>query len=42
MGVGLREVQKFSRHADVRVLQQYDDNRADVGGHLARRLAEQY
>ncbi len=42
LGAGLRDVQKFSRHADVRVLQRYDDHRADVGGQLARRLAEQY
>ncbi len=38
----MRDVQKLSRHADVRLLQRYDDNRADVGGQLARRLAEQY
>jgi hypothetical protein len=33
-------VQKFSRHKDAPLLQRYDDNRQDLGGALARRLAE--
>jgi integrase/recombinase XerC len=36
----VRTVQKFSRHKDIRVLLRYDDNRADLGGSVARRLAE--
>jgi integrase/recombinase XerC len=36
----VREVQKFSRHASVQTVLRYDDNRADAGGGLARRLAE--
>lgn len=35
----LRAVQRFSRHRDVRVLTWYDDNRADLGGDVARRVA---
>lgn len=35
----LRAVQRFSRHRDVRVLTRYDDNRADLGGDVARRVA---
>ncbi len=35
----LRAVQRFSRHRDVRVLTHYDDNRADLGGDVARRVA---
>jgi integrase/recombinase XerC len=35
----LRAVQRFSRHRDVRVLTRYDDNRADLGGVVARRVA---
>ena len=37
----LRAVQRFSRHKDVRVLTVYDDNRADLGGDVARRVAAQ-
>lgn len=37
----LRAVQRFSRHRDVRVLTYYDDNRADLGGGVARRVAAQ-
>jgi hypothetical protein len=33
-------MQRFSRHKDVRLLQRYDDNRQDLGGAMARRLAE--
>jgi integrase/recombinase XerC len=39
-GGDLRSVQRFSRHKDVRLLQRYDDNRQDLGGAVARRLAE--
>jgi integrase/recombinase XerC len=39
-GGDIRSVQKFSRHKDVRLLQRYDDNRQDLGGVVARRLAE--
>ena len=35
----LRAVQRFSRHRDVRVLTRYDDNRQDLGGDVARRVA---
>jgi integrase/recombinase XerC len=38
-GGDIRSVQKFSRHQDVRLLQRYDDNRQDLGGAVARRLA---
>jgi integrase/recombinase XerC len=38
-GGDIRSVQKFSRHKDVRLLQRYDDNRQDLGGAVARRLA---
>ena len=39
-GGDLRSVQRFSRHKDVRLLQRYDDNRQDLGGAVARWLAE--
>lgn len=35
----IRAVQRFSRHRDVRVLLTYDDNRQDLGGDIARKLA---
>ncbi|MBK9169582.1 MAG: tyrosine-type recombinase/integrase [Bryobacterales bacterium] len=35
----LRAVQRFSRHKDVRILALYDDNRADLGGEVARLVA---
>lgn len=35
----VRRVQRFSRHRDVRVLWRYDDNRADLGGEVARLIA---
>jgi integrase/recombinase XerC len=35
----LRRVQRFSRHADVRTLQVYDDNRTDLGGEVAKLVA---
>jgi integrase/recombinase XerC len=39
-GGNVRAVQKFSRHRDVRVLQRYDDNRQDLAGGVAARVAE--
>lgn len=39
-GAGLRETQRFSRHADPRTLMQYDDNRADIAGEMARAVSE--
>ncbi len=38
-GGDIRAVQRFSRHRDVRVLTVYDDNREDLGGHVARLVA---
>jgi integrase/recombinase XerC len=35
----LRAVQRFSRHADVRTVGKYDDNRADLGGQVAQLVA---
>ena len=37
----LRVVQRFSRRKDVRVLTVCGDNRADLGGDVARRIAAQ-
>jgi integrase/recombinase XerC len=39
-GLDLRAVQRYSRHRDLRTLQLYDDNRQDLGGAVARRVAE--
>jgi integrase/recombinase XerC len=39
-GAGLREAQRFSRHADPRTLMRYDDNRSDIGGEMARRVSD--
>jgi integrase/recombinase XerC len=39
-GAGLRETQRFSRHADPRTLMRYDDNRADIAGEMANQLSE--
>lgn len=39
-GVGLREAQRYSRHADPRTLIRYDDNRTDIGGAVARTVSE--
>lgn len=39
-GGNVREVQKFSRHRDVRVLSIYDDSRVDIAGKVARLVAE--
>jgi hypothetical protein len=36
-GAGL--LQRFSRHRSLATLQKYDDNRADLGGDVARRVA---
>jgi len=35
-GGNVRAVQKFSRHADVRILAVYDDNRQDLAGDVAK------
>lgn len=39
-GAGLRETQRFSRHADPRTLMRYDDNRSDIAGEMARTVSE--
>lgn len=39
-GGDIRMVQRFSRHADVRTLQRYDDNRQDMAGTAARLLSD--
>lgn len=39
-GGDIRAVQRFSRHRDVRVLAVYDDNREDLGGRVARLVAD--
>lgn len=39
-GAGLREAQRFSRHADPRTLMRYDDNRTDIAGDMAKRLSD--
>jgi hypothetical protein len=36
----LHEKSRLSRHKDVRLLQRYDDNREDLRGAVARRLAQ--
>lgn len=38
-GGDVRAVQRFSRHKDVRVIERYDDNRTDMAGEVARRVA---
>lgn len=35
----IRAVQRYSRHRDMRILNVYDDNRADLGGDMARLVA---
>ena len=35
----IRAVQRYSRHRDMRILNVYDDNRADLGGDVARLVA---
>jgi integrase/recombinase XerC len=40
LGQDLRTVQRFSRHRSVQTVLKYDDNRQDLAGGLARRLAE--
>jgi len=39
-GGDVRRARAFSRHADLRTLTVYDDNRTDLGGELAHRLGE--
>jgi integrase/recombinase XerC len=34
-----RKVARFSRHADIRTIQHYDDNREDLGGQVAQMVA---
>jgi integrase/recombinase XerC len=36
----LRAVQRFSRHEDIRTLKIYDDNRQDLGGEVAKKVAK--
>jgi integrase/recombinase XerC len=39
-GGDVRKVQRFSRHRDLATLVIYDDNRTDMGGEVARRVAQ--
>jgi integrase/recombinase XerC len=39
-GGDVRAVQRFSRHRDLRILLHYDDNRRDLAGDVARRVAD--
>ncbi len=41
-GGDIRAVQCFSRHKDPRTLILYDDNRTDLGGEVARRVAASF
>lgn len=41
-GGNTRNAQKFSRHADPKTLNRYDDNRKDEAGSLARMIGEDY
>jgi integrase/recombinase XerC len=41
-GLDVREVQRFSRHRDVRTLMVYDDNRKDLAGKVASRVADAF
>jgi integrase/recombinase XerC len=38
-GGNIRAVQRFSRHKDARVVERYDDNRQDLAGEVARKVA---
>ncbi len=38
-GEDVRRVQRLSRHKDIRTLQLYDDNRADLQGEVSRKLS---
>ena len=40
-GIDVRQVRRFSRHAKLDTLLIYDDNRQDLAGDVARRVAEQ-
>lgn len=40
-GIDVRQVRRFSRHAKLDTLLVYDDNRRDLAGDVARRVAEQ-
>jgi integrase/recombinase XerC len=39
MAGDVRSVQRFSRHKDIRTLSVYDDNRRDLGGEVAKKVA---
>jgi integrase/recombinase XerC len=39
-GGDVRKVQRFSRHKNLQTVLRYDDNRQDLGGDVAKRLAE--
>lgn len=41
-GGDLRAVQRFSGHANVTMLQVYDDNRADLGGEVAKKVGARH
>jgi integrase/recombinase XerC len=38
-GGDVRKVKRFSRHRDLQTLVVYDDNRVDLGGEVARKVA---
>ena len=40
IGVGIRDAQRFSRHADPNTLIMYDDNRTDIAGKVAQQLED--
>jgi integrase/recombinase XerC len=40
-GGDFRKVQRYSRHADPRTILRYDDNRQDLAGEVARRVAKE-
>lgn len=39
-GYGIRDVQKFSRHSDVRMVEVYDDNKKDVAGDITKTVLD--
>lgn len=39
-GGNIRAAQQFARHTDPRVTMKYDDNRADIGGDVAKKIAK--
>jgi len=40
LGADIRHVARFSRHLDLKTLVVYDDNRQDLGGKVAQRVAD--